>query len=223
MTAESPPDLGRRGRLHVVERDLLAGRSVEVARGLLGAVLVRADLDGVRVEARIVETEAYDESDPASHTHRGRTPGNATMFGPPGHAYVYFTYGQHHCANVVCGPPGHGAAVLLRAARVLDGHEAVRRHRPAARTDRALADGPAKLTRGLGLDRAWDGIDLCDADGPLWLGRDDVTVPDHRVRTGARVGVRHAPDRRWRFWVADVEEVSRYRRHPRAGSPSARR
>ena len=217
---EASDDLARRGPLRVLDRRELAGDSLAVARSLLGAVLVRVDEDGHRIEARIVETEAYDETDPASHTHRGLTPGNATMFGEAGHAYVYFTYGMHHCVNVVCGPADHGAAVLLRAAKVVAGVEHARLRRATARTDRQLADGPAKLTQALGLDRSCDGIDLCDATGPLWLGRDEVVVDDAAVRTGPRVGVRHAADRTWRSWVEGVPEVSVYRRHPRA--PSAR-
>ena len=217
------PDLARRGCLRPVPRDWLADDSRVVAERLLGTVLVRPDLDGTRVELRVVETEAYDQSDPASHTHRGRTPGNATMFGPPGHAYVYFTYGMHHCANVVCGDEGHGAAVLLRAAEVLRGHEAVRPRRPSARRDRQLADGPAKLCAALDLDRGWDGGDLCDPTGPLWLGHDDVDVDASRVRTGPRVGIRHAADQPWRYWVAGAPSVSGYRRHPRAPKPSAGR
>lgn len=213
----APPDLERRGRLRVVERANLAGSSIEVARHLLGCVLVREEPGQRTIEARIVETEAYDEADPASHTHRGPTPGNATMFGPPGHAYVYFTYGMHHCVNVVCGPPEHGAAVLVRAARILSGHELVRGRRPSARGDRGLADGPAKLTRALSLDRSWDGADLCDASSPLWLGRDDVVIAPGEVDAGPRVGVRRAAERPWRFWVRGATEVSTYRRHPRAG------
>ena len=217
-------ELDRHGVLRVVHRDDLADDdALAVARDLLGAVLVRPDLDGTRVELRIVETEAYDQSDPASHTHRGPTPGNATMFGPAGHAYVYFTYGMHHCMNVVCGVPGHGAAVLLRAGRVLTGHDVVRARRPAARTDRALADGPAKLAAGLGVDRSWDGIDLCDPASPLWLGRDELAVAPTAVRVGPRVGVRHAADRPWRVWLDGVPEVSTYRRHPRAAPATSPR
>lgn len=214
-------DLARSGPLQPFRRDDLEGSSVEVARALLGAVLVRTQADLPTIEARIVETESYDQSDPASHTHRGPTPGNATMFGPAGHAYVYFTYGMHHCVNVVCGTSGHGAAVLVRAARILSGHEVVRARRPSAHDDRRLADGPAKLTSALGIDRTWDGVDLCDRHGPLWLGRDEVVVPRADVEAGPRVGIRHAADRPWRFWIRGASEVSGYRRHPRAapGSP----
>lgn len=217
----APPDLDRRGRLRVVARGQLAGPSAEVARELLGAVLVREEPGQTTVEARIVETEAYDETDPASHTHRGPTPGNATMFGPAGHAYVYFTYGMHHCVNVVCGPPQHGAAVLVRAARILSGHGLVRGRRPSVRDDRGLADGPAKLTRALALDRTWDGADLCDPSRPLWLGRDDVVIAPGQVETGPRVGVRRAAERPWRFWIRGATEVSTYRRHPRAGDATS--
>ncbi len=216
------PDLARHGSLRAFDRGDLGGSSVDVARLLLGAVLVRAEPGEPPVEARIVETEGYDQSDPASHTHRGPTPGNATMFGPPGHAYVYFTYGMHHCVNVVCGPVDHGAAVLVRAARILDGHDLARARRPTARDDRRLADGPAKLTMALGIDRTCDGMDLCDPGSSLWLGRDDVTVTPAQVDAGPRVGVRRAADRPWRFWIRGVAEVSAYRRHPRAPASPGR-
>ncbi len=216
------PDLARQGRLRVVDRDDLAGSSVEVARSLLGAILVRAEADQPPIEARIVETEGYDQSDPASHTHRGPTAGNATMFGPAGHAYVYFTYGMHHCVNVVCGPVDHGAAVLVRAVRVLTGHDVARARRPTARDDRRLADGPAKLTMALGIDRTSDGLDLCDTNSSLWLARDDVTIVPSQVDAGPRVGVRQAADRPWRFWIRGVAEVSAYRRHPRAPASPGR-
>lgn len=215
-----PVDLARRGRLRPLSRRHVQGPFLDVARALLGCLLVREEDDGTRTVVRLVETEGYVQHDPASHSYRGRTPANATMFGPAGHAYVYFTYGMHHCMNVTCGMGEVAAAVLLRGGLVLDGLDHARERRPAVRADRALADGPAKLASALGLDRTWDGVDLCDR-GRLWLGRDDVTVADAQVRSGPRVGIRHAPDEPWRFWVAGATGVSTYRRHPRAPRGSA--
>jgi DNA-3-methyladenine glycosylase len=214
MTAD--PLQERRGPLRPVRRRELTGPVPEVAACLLGAVLVRREDDGTRTLVRVVEVEAYDEADAASHTFRGPTRGNATMFGPAGHAYVYFTYGMHHCVNVVTGPPGHGAAVLLRAGVVLEGHALARARRHTARRDVDLAAGPARLTTAMAIDRGLDGVDLTVRSGPLWLARDDATVPPDRVAVGPRVGVRQAADHAWRFWVTGVAQVSTYRRHPRA-------
>src|SRR3954451_13249293 len=132
-----------------------------VAKALLNKVLVRGDRAG-----RIVEVEAYcGGADPGSHAYRGMTRRNATMFGPAGGLYVYFTYGMHWCANAVCGDDGEGVAVLLRAAAPLTGVEAMRDSRGrAARRDRDLCSGPAKLCESLGLDKAFDGADLVTVD-----------------------------------------------------------
>jgi DNA-3-methyladenine glycosylase len=175
---------------------------VPAARGLLGCRLAAG---GVTV--RITEVEAYagTAGDPASHAYRGRTPRNAVMFGPAGHAYVYFTYGMHWCMNVVTGPDGEAAAVLLRAGEVVDGLEAARERRPGSK-DRDLARGPARLCRVLGIDLGHDGTDLTFGAVTLTLG----TPPDE-VSTGPRVGLRAAPDRPWRFWATGEPTVSTYR------------
>jgi DNA-3-methyladenine glycosylase len=176
-----------------------------VAPDLLGVVLSH---DGVAV--RLCEVEAYDgENDPGSHGFRGRTNRNATMFGAPGHLYVYFTYGMHWCANVVCGENGRASAVLLRAGEVVDGLEAARARRGVRITDRDLARGPARLAKALGWDKEHDGADLFGHE--IALTRPDNAVPRERVRTGPRVGLRHAADRPWRFWVDDDPYVSAYR------------
>ena len=187
-------------------RRLLTGPVLDVAPLLLGAVLEHG---GVAV--RLTEVEAYaGERDPGSHAFRGRTPRNAVMFGPAGHAYVYFTYGMHWCVNVVCGPVGEASAVLLRAGEVVRGLDAARARRPSARTDRELARGPARLTLALGIDKALDGADLLAPDGALRL-RGEVR-PAGTVRTGPRVGVAgdgaHQP---WRFWLDGEPTVSAYR------------
>jgi DNA-3-methyladenine glycosylase len=181
----------------------------EVARSLLGWEVAA---DGVRV--RLTEVEAYlGGRDPASHAYRGRTPRNAVMFGPAGHAYVYFVYGAHHCVNVVCGPPGEAAAVLLRAGEVVDGLPRARARRPTARTDRELARGPGSLVRALGVDASANGTSMVDGTGPMRLLTPAAPVDPALVRSGPRVGVAAAHDVPWRFWLSGEPRVSAYRRH----------
>ncbi|MFD2767710.1 DNA-3-methyladenine glycosylase [Micromonospora eburnea] len=189
--------------------DLLAGPVVPAARGLLGC---RLTSHGVTV--RITEVEAYagTAGDPASHAHRGRTPRNAVMFGPSGHAYVYFTYGMHWCVNVVTGPDGEASAVLLRAGEVIDGLDVARTRRPAVRREVDLARGPARLCAALGIDRSVYGADLL-GDGPVRLRPPLDPVPEASVAAGPRVGVTGAHDVPWRFWIAGDPTVSAYRRH----------
>jgi DNA-3-methyladenine glycosylase len=183
-------------------RDVLAGPVLEVAPRLLGAVVRHGD-----VAVRLTEVEAYDGADdPGSHAYRGETARNRVMFGPPGHLYVYFTYGMHHCANVVCGPDGRASAVLLRAGEVVAGLDRARERRGSP-ADRDLARGPARLCSALGLDRDHDGVDLV-------TGAVTVTLADAAARavsTGPRVGLRGAPDRPWRFWLTGDPTVSAYR------------
>jgi DNA-3-methyladenine glycosylase len=178
-----------------------------VARDLLGCVLVHGE-----VAVRLTEVEAYlgQGADPASHSHRGRTPRNAVMFGPPGHAYLYFTYGMHWCANVVCCEEGLAGGVLLRAGEVISGVEVARSRRPAARTDVELARGPARLASALALDGAQNGLDVCDPTGDLRILAGDQ-VPEARVRTGPRVGVAAGAESAFRWWTADDPTVSVYR------------
>jgi DNA-3-methyladenine glycosylase len=170
---------------------------------LLGSVLRRGE-----VACRVTEVEAYDGAgDPGSHAFRGPTPRNAVMFGPPGHLYVYFTYGMHFCCNVVCGPEGSASAVLLRAGEIVEGVEVARARRTAARHDRDLARGPARLCQSLGIAADANGHDLTAA--PLTLTVSDE--PGGTVVSGPRVGLRHAADRPWRFWLAGEPTVSAYR------------
>jgi DNA-3-methyladenine glycosylase len=174
---------------------------------------VRALPDGSRLSARIVEVEAYGPDDPASHAFRGQTPRNSVMFGPPGHLYVYFTYGMHHCMNVVTGATAEGSAVLLRAAEPLEGvEEMILRRRREGPLD--LCSGPGRLAQALGVDRRKDGVDLV-ADGDLWLEAGSRAEP---IATGNRVGV-HETTRHWRYWVDGDPFVSR----GRPGPPTAKR
>jgi DNA-3-methyladenine glycosylase len=190
--------------------DAPATAVAQTARDLLGWQL-RAG--GVTV--RLTEVEAYSGlgADPASHAHRGRTDRNAVMFGPAGFLYVYQIYGMHFCANVVCGEPGVAAAVLLRAGAVTGGPEIARKRRPAARTDRDLAAGPAKLMQVLALDRRANGTSVIDGTGPLTMAPPAEPVPASRIEAGPRVGVTAALDVPWRFWIAGDPTVSAYRRH----------
>ncbi len=167
--------------------------ALEVAPDLLHKVLVAGPCAG-----RIVEVEAYRADDPASHSYRGRTDRNATMFAAGGLLYVYFTYGMHFCANVVTGDAGDGQAVLLRAVVPLAGIDVMRARR-GAKPDRVLSDGPGKLCQAFGLDRTHDGIDLVtDADVTIL---DDGTPPPAALSTTPRIGIRHATERHWR-WLA---------------------
>ncbi|MBX3283860.1 MAG: DNA-3-methyladenine glycosylase [Actinobacteria bacterium] len=169
---------------------------LEVAPDLLNKLLVAGDRAG-----RIVEVEAYcGADDPASHAFRGPTARNATMFGPPGHLYVYFTYGMHWCANAVTSAPGTAGAVLIRAFEPVRGQDAMAADRPTARRPIDVANGPAKLCQALGIDGSVDGADLVTADRLLAIV-DDGTAPPVEPAVGPRVGISVATDRPWRYWV----------------------
>jgi DNA-3-methyladenine glycosylase len=210
--------------LRPVPREFFDRPVLEVAPDLLGAVIEHRSPQGV-VAVRLTEVEAYDgERDPGSHAFRGQTPRNAVMFGPPGHVYVYFTYGMHWCMNLVCGPEGLASAVLLRAGEVVVGEPLALARRTTAKSARDLARGPARLTVALGIDGTYDGADAADAASPLRVvtGWSDPAS----VRTGPRVGVSgdgaHHP---WRFWLDGEPTVSTYRpavRRRRPGAASGR-
>jgi DNA-3-methyladenine glycosylase len=189
---------------------------LEVARDLLGAHVSHGD-----VTVRLTEVEAYAGAhDPASHAFRGQTARNTVMFGPAGHAYVYFTYGMHFCMNLVSGPAGAASAVLLRAGEVVDGL-ALARQRRAGAADRDLARGPARLTRALGVDRSLDGVPVTDARSVLTVRR-GTPVADALVRWGPRVGIRTAAELPWRAWIDGDPTVSPYRPHmPKKGASGA--
>ncbi|MZD08103.1 DNA-3-methyladenine glycosylase [Streptomyces sp. SID5785] len=195
-------------------RDFFDRPVLEVAPDLLGRTLVRRGPDGP-IALRLTEVEAYDgANDPGSHAFRGETRRNRVMFGPPGHVYVYFTYGMWHCLNFVCGPPGRASGVLLRAGEVTEGVELARKRRESARHDKELAKGPARLATALAVDRALDGTDACGpADSPLAILR-GTPVPADQVRSGPRTGVSgDGAVHPWRFWIADDPTVSPYRPH----------
>jgi len=188
-----------------------------LARALLGQVLVRVLADGVRLSGVIVETEAYlGVEDRAAHTCGGRrTARNASMWGPAGHAYVYFTYGMHHCMNVVAEAPGQPSAVLLRALEPVEGIERMRAHRSvkiaASRLRQIdLCSGPAKLAQALAIDRALDGADLIT--GQMLFIEHGQPLPADRIAAGPRIGVDYAGE--WaqkplRFGVVGNPNLSR--------------
>ncbi len=188
--------------------DLLGPPDV-VAPTLLGCWVV-TDRPAGRVALRLTEVEAYagDGTDPAAHSHRGPTPRAAVMFGPPGRLYVYFSYGVHWCANVVVGDEGQGSAVLLRAGDVVVGEELAATRRPAARTPRDLARGPARLTQALGIGPDDRGADLLDPASPVRL---HAGPPPGTVAAGPRVGISVATELPWRFWEPASDTVSAFR------------
>ena len=215
----------------LIPRDFFARLSVPVAPDLLGCVLEHQTEAGL-VAVELTEVEAYTgASDPASHAYRGKTARNAVMFGPPGHAYVYFTYGMHFCVNLVCLGNGSASAVLLRAGRIIEGEELARARRTGDRKVipfRDLARGPARLCQALDIDRSLDGADVCVPESPLRMRWPDASTtarsaavlargdnppkpPRGRVLSGPRVGVSAAAEVPWRFWVEGEPTVSAYR------------
>ncbi|MDJ0393213.1 DNA-3-methyladenine glycosylase [Rhodococcus sp. G-MC3] len=195
--------------------ELLSQHPVDAARALLGVEVRTAD-----VSVRIVEVEAYGGPDggpwpdSAAHSYRGPTPRNSVMFGPAGRLYVYLSYGMHLCLNVTCGPDGEAAAVLLRAAEVVDGLDVVRTRRsPSAIGDR-IASGPGNLGQALGVSLGDNGTDLFDATASIRLL--EATTAPSAVSEGPRVGVTTAAEKPWRFWLPGSPAVSAYRRSPRA-------
>lgn len=194
-------------------RAWFAHHALEVAPALVGVLLERTAPDGTLLRARITETEAYTEDDPACHAHRRRTPRNEPLFGPPGHAYVYRTYGIHWCLNVATGPDGEAQGVLVRAAEPLAGLAVLRARRGQRTPDRDLLRGPGRLTQALEVHGEHTGADLCGQDPPLVL-RDDGARP--AVARGPRVGVSRAADWPWRFTAVGSRFVSPYTRSPRA-------
>jgi DNA-3-methyladenine glycosylase len=209
----------------LLARDFFARPPEEVAPDLLCCVLEHQTAEGL-VAVQLTEVEAYaGETDPASHAYRGISGRNAVMFGPPGHAYVYFTYGMHFCVNVVCMPEGIARAVLLRAGRVTAGEPLARRRRALRRAGAAppgvipardLARGPARLCQAMAIDRTQNGADLCSPVSELRLRPVDTSLQageEPEIEAGPRVGISAAADIPWRFWLAKDPTVSAYRPH----------
>ena len=187
-----------------LERGFYARDPREVAPDLLNKVVATGSCRG-----RIVEVEAYaGADDPGSHGYRGMTPRTEVMFGLPGRLYVYFTFGMHWCANVVCGAEGECAAVLLRALTPMEGLEKMRERRPKARRDRDLCSGPAKLAAALGIDGNANGTDLVAAETGIEL-LDDGTPPPSNPGCSARIGLSAGADLPWRWYVPSCPDLSR--------------
>jgi DNA-3-methyladenine glycosylase len=196
-----------------IRRPFFARSVHEVAPELLGVTLL---VDGVG--GRIVEVEAYDHEDPAAHGYRGLTARNASMFGPPGHAYVYRSYGVHWCLNLVCEEEGSASAVLVRALEPVEGIDVMRARRGTEEV-RLLCSGPGRLCQALGVTREHDGLPLDEP--PFELG---ARVGEPALVTGPRIGITRAADRPWRYGIAGSRFLSRPFRAPRPrrgrGSPA---
>lgn len=182
----------------------LEGVASDVARRLLGCVLERC-IDGQIVRVKIVETEAYDQTDVASHSYNGRTSRTEVMFGPAGYLYVYFTYGMHYCCNIVVGEEGYGAAVLIRAVEPLSGGELLEYRR--GRTGIEATNGPAKLCQALAINKTMNGCDL-RGNGELRLLPEPALSPKN-ITTTTRIGISRAKDVPWRFYITDNVYVSK--------------
>ena len=196
----------KRERLSLPSSDpfqFLEGEAHEVAPRLLGCFLER-EIDGHKLVGRIVETEAYDQGDAASHSYKGETQRTKVMFGPAGHLYVYFTYGMHYCMNIVTGVEGRGSAVLIRALEPVGGENIMNEFRHRGGFE--LTNGPAKLCQALNIDIQMNGHDLNDA--PLRLHVQPPLAPS-QIKASERIGISKAVDVPWRFFINDNPYVSR--------------
>jgi DNA-3-methyladenine glycosylase len=193
--------------LTLVRRRSLPHDTIALARWLLGRVIVRV-IDGHELTGRIVETEAYVEGDAASHSFRGPTPRNRSMYLARGHAYVYFIYGTSFMLNIASGPEGQGHAVLIRALEPLSGVQHMERRRGVTRL-RDLARGPGRLAQAFGIDRSLDGVDLCRR-GELWLASDGYKPA--AIAAGPRIGISQNTEVAWRFMIKGSAFVSGSRR-----------
>ena len=190
--------------MSILERDFYNRSALDVARNLLGCRLVRR-MDGQRLAGLILETEAYQgEEDLGCHASAGKTPRTSVMYGPPGHAYVYFTYGMHWMLNAVTDQQEVPAAVLIRAIQPVEGEGLMAANRPTNAGKRGWTDGPAKLTQALAIDKAFNTVDLCAEAGGLWI-ESGSPVPDDRVERSGRIGLNSVPEPwrsiPWRFKV----------------------
>lgn len=206
IEAEDKSDKELEKKKKIMQRDDFAWLDIPAeaaAKRLLGCELVRT-IGGHDLRVRIVETEAYDQADEASHTFRGRTKRNDAMFKSAGHLYVYFTYGMHHCLNIVCGPDGFGAGVLVRAVEPIDGRDIIEARRRM--TGLNVTNGPGKVCAALGVDRTLSGHDL--AQPPIRLIKRPA-LADNRITTGPRIGISQAVHELRRFYIADNPYVSK--------------
>jgi DNA-3-methyladenine glycosylase len=190
--------------MSVLQRDFYQRSALDVARDLLGCRLVR-NQSGMRLSGIIIETEAYQgEDDLGSHASAGKTPRTSVMYGPPGHAYVYFTYGMHWLLNAVTGDNGTPAAVLIRAIHPVEGQDLMAENRPYLAHKRGWTDGPAKLTQALAVDGSFNTLDLCSQESLLWI-EDGQAIPDEIIQRSGRIGLNAVPEPwrsiPWRFYL----------------------
>jgi len=190
--------------MSVLQRDFYQRPALDVARDLLGCRLVRVQ-SGQRLAGIILETEAYQgEDDLGSHASAGKTPRTSVMYGPPGHAYVYFTYGMHWLLNTVTGDNGSPAAVLIRVIHPVEGQELMAENRPYLAHKRGWTDGPAKLTQALSVDGSFNTLDLCSQESQLWVEAGQP-IPDEAIQRSGRIGLNSVPEPwrsiPWRFYV----------------------
>lgn len=189
----------------MLKRSFFGRSPLIVAPDLLGKILVHSK-NGIRTSGRIVEVEAYlGNQDPASHAYKRKTERNRVMFGPPGYAYVYFTYGSHFCMNVVTGNDGEASAVLIRALEPLEGVTAMKRRRKKTK-EKDLTSGPGKLAQALGIDRKCYGLDLLKK--PLWIS-EERSGNTYKVKRSPRIGIKQAVDLPYRFYLPDSDYLSR--------------
>ncbi len=174
------------------------------AKRLLGCQLVKS-LGSQKIRARIVETEAYNQLDPASHSFRGSTKRTEAMFGPAGFSYVYFTYGMHHCLNIVVGPPGHGSAVLIRAVEPISGLKLIRANRKNVKTKLELTNGPGKVCQALSIGRELNNHDLTKEPLKLVIKK---PINSSLIAASERIGISKAKEVKWRFYIKDNPFVS---------------
>jgi DNA-3-methyladenine glycosylase len=188
-------------------KDILSSSSRVVAPKLLGWYLCRQSPEGL-IKLQIVETEAYHQEDPASHSFRGLTERTAPMFEAGGRLYVYFTYGMHYCLNIVTGPAGRGEAVLIRAGEPISGIEIMQNNRGITEI-RNLANGPGKLAQAFGIKDTSLSGELLNKSS-IWLEPPEKPFPKSRIVSGPRIGIRHAVEQPWRFYIKGNEFVSGY-------------
>lgn len=181
---------------------ILEGEASVVALRLLGCELI-SEIDGERVRVKIVETEAYDQSDAASHSYKGPTARNKIMFGKAGYLYVYFTYGMHYCANIVTGEAGHGSGVLIRAVEPLENEAVLERRRNIAGVN--LTNGPAKLTKALGINKTFNGHNLRESPLRLIVHK---ALPKSQIVTTTRIGITKSKELPLRFYIKSNPYVS---------------
>jgi DNA-3-methyladenine glycosylase len=197
--------------LNALPRSFYEPDADRVGRNLIGHYLIRNTPEGP-AGGPIVEAEAYLADDPACHSYRGETQRNKSMFGPPGFSYVYLIYGMHYCFNAVCGPPGHGEAVLVRAIEVQFG-EAWMRHQRKAERIQQLTNGPARLCQALDILRKHDGLDICDSGSPVFIAENTERRKFVRERgpmvTTTRIGITKAAEHHLRFYLDNSPFVSK--------------